>query len=331
MLVQDHHDVERKVVAILRILQGAEEPIGARTISRRLTDFGVNLTERAVRYHLKIMDERGLTVGLGRDGRLLTDKGVEELKNALVSDKVDLVITKIESLSYRTTFNPETGQGNVILNTSLFPKAKIDKALEFMAQAFRAKLAMSDLVALVPEGHRMGELEIPAGMVGFGTVCSFTLNGVLLKYGIPVDPKFGGILEIREERPLRFTELISYRGSSLDPLEVFIRSKMTNVTGAAQHGSGKLLASFREIPAICQESATSVLKRMNEFGLGGLMATGRPGQELLDITVGLGRTGIVVIGGLNPLAAVEEAGIVTYNRALSTLVDFHELRSFWEL
>jgi hypothetical protein len=35
--------------------------------------------------------------------------------------------------------------------------------------------------------------------------------------------------------------------------------------------------------------------------------------------------GLVVIGGLNPLAAVEEEGIPTTNRAMGTLMPFQEL------
>ena len=70
-------DVERKVIAILRVLKESPEPLGARIIARQLADYGINLTERAVRYHLKLMDERGLTQAVGRDGRLITPLGIE--------------------------------------------------------------------------------------------------------------------------------------------------------------------------------------------------------------------------------------------------------------
>ncbi len=39
-----------------------------------------------------------------------------------------------------------------------------------------------------------------------------------------------------------------------------------------------------------------------------------------------GRVGIIVAGGLNPIAAVEEVGIDTSNRALHGLCDFEKLR-----
>ena len=49
-------DVERKVVTILRVLAEHDEPVGARKIALRLRDYGIELSERAVRYHLQLMD-----------------------------------------------------------------------------------------------------------------------------------------------------------------------------------------------------------------------------------------------------------------------------------
>ena len=37
---------------------------------------------------------------------------------------------------------------------------------------------------------------VPPGKVGLATVCSVALNGVLLKAGIPVQSRFGGVLEV---------------------------------------------------------------------------------------------------------------------------------------
>ncbi|MBI4318086.1 MAG: DUF128 domain-containing protein [Chloroflexi bacterium] len=318
-------------MAILKVLAGEEEPLGARTISRRLKEHGVDLTERAVRYHLQILDERGQTQSNGKEGRLITAKGREEIANALVSDKVGLVINKIDSLSFRTSFDIRARKGRVILNTSLLPADRFPMAVAAMKDVFATKLCVSDLVAVARHGESLGSITVPKGMVGFGTICSITINGILLKAGIPVDSRFGGILQLREFKPLRFTELISYAGSSLDPLEVFIRSKMTSVRTTSKLGDGKILASFREVPSVCQPAVEEILAEISEAGLHGLITLGRPGQELLDVPVGVNRAGMVVIGGLNPLAAAEEAGIITENRAMSTMYDFEALRSFWEI
>ena len=73
-------DVERKCLSILKVLSDCQEPLGARVIAQRLKNYGIELSERAVRYHLKMMDERGFTRLEGRDGRLLTEQGLEEVR-----------------------------------------------------------------------------------------------------------------------------------------------------------------------------------------------------------------------------------------------------------
>ena len=70
----DSLDVERKVLSILRILGENQDPLGARIIAHQLKDYCVELGERAVRYHLKMADEKGLTQLIGRDGRILRER-----------------------------------------------------------------------------------------------------------------------------------------------------------------------------------------------------------------------------------------------------------------
>ena len=331
MIGSDSIGVERKVIAILRVLNESAEPLGARVIARQLKDYGIDLTERAVRYHLKLMDERGLTQGLGRDGRLITSSGVEELKNALVSDKVGFVINRIELLAFRTTFDWERRSGQVPINISFFPGEKFPRALETMKSAFKADLCVGDLVAVAEEGKKLGEIIIPEGKVGFATVCSIIINGALLKAGIPIDSRFGGILQIRNHKPLRFVELIHYAGSSLDPSEIFIRGKMTSVGEVARKGEGKILANFREIPVQCRPIAETVISRLKEAGLGGLLIMGNTSEPVCEVPVELNRVGMILIGGLNPVAAAEEAGIEAENIAMGSVIDYKQLRSVWEL
>jgi len=331
MLGRERREVERKFVSILRILKDTQEPVGARIIAQRLKDYGVDLRERAVRYHLKIMDERGLTRLVGRDGRLITEQGKEELRNALVGDKVGFIISKIELLAYRTTFDWRKRSGQVPVNISFFPRARWQKALDTMRNAFKAGLCVSDLVAVAQEGERLGAAIVPPGKIGLATVCSIIINGALLKAGIPMDSRFGGILEIRERKPLRFIELIEYSGSSLDPSEIYITSRMTSVAQAARTGSGKILANFREIPALCKPLAEEVIAALGEAGLGGVVMLGETSEPLCEIPVGPGKLGMILLGGLNPVAAAVESGIEAENAAMSGVIDYEDLTSFWKI
>lgn len=313
--------------AILDILNRQREIVGSREISRQLKTHGISLTERTVRYHLRILDERGYTEVFGKEGRKITEKGREELKHALVPQKVGFVISKIESLSYQTTMDINTMEGNVILNVSFIPANRLRSAVETLRPIFASPYAMSDRMIFKREGEAIGDVVIPEGLIGIGTVCSVTINGIFLKAGIPISSRFGGIVEVSHGKPLRFISIISYEGSSLDPLEMFIRSKMTDVSGALHKDSGKILASFREIPLICRDQAIHIANRMSEKGIQGILAIGEPNTPLLDIPVGMDKAGVVVVGGLNPIAAIEEQGILTENMAMSTLFDYADLLS----
>jgi len=321
----------KTMLSILKVLDtNPDKILGSRAISKRLKVYGIDLTERTVRYHLRILDERGFTKVFGKEGRMITPKGKEELTQALVSDKIGFIISKIETLSYLTDLDLETREGNIILNISYFPEERLKDSLALMNPVFSSSYVMSKMVILKRSGERIGDVMVPDGQVGFGTVCSVTINGLFLKAGIPVTSRFGGVLQINSE-PVRFTALIAYEGSSLDPLEVFIKSRMTDVSGAVGNHSGKILASFREIPVVSIEKATKLRETLNDKGIGGILLIGSPNQQLLEIPVGLDRAGMIIVGGLNPIAVLEEGGIPTTTKAMSTLYPFAELVPFHDL
>ncbi len=330
MIGVETQEVKRKEHLILKILNDSSQPLGARIIGRHLKDRGVNLGERAVRYHLKLLDERGLTRLVSRDGRLITELGVEELGNALVRDKVGFAIARIELLAFRTQFDWEKNNGLIPVNVSFFTKNKFEKALQAMKPVFDSGLCVSDLVAVAREGEQVGELTVPRGKIGLATVCSIVINGTMLKAGVPMDSRFGGILQIRNHQPLRFVELIHYAGSSLDPSEVFIRAGMTSVRDAARTGNGKILANFREIPALCCSIAEDVVSKLREARLGGLIVMGKTSEPVCEIPVELNRIGMIFIGGLNPVAAAEESGVEAENYAMSTVMEYKKLVKFEE-
>ena len=324
-------DVERKTIAIMRILRDSPEPLGARVISYHLKDHGIELSERAVRYHLKLMDERGFTESVGRNGRLITQLGREELESALVSDKVGFVASKIELLAYQTDFDLDKHQGKIPVNISFFPERQFKKAIEVMKRAFQAGICVGDLVAVARHGEKLGGIIMPQGKIGLATVCSVIVNGALLKAGIPMDSKFGGILQIKNRKPLRFVELIQYSGSSLDPSEIYITSKMTSIGQVAREGEGRILANFREIQAICQPEAEKIVAGLKEARLGGVLMIGEVSKSVCEVPVELNKVGMILTGGLNPVAAAVESGIEVENHAMSTVMEYRELIRFWNL
>jgi len=297
-----------------------------------MKDSGLDLSERTVRYHLKLMDHKGLTRLMGRrDGRMITDHGKEELSNARVQDKVSLCSSRIDILAFKTTFDLSKQQGLVPVNVSLFMKDRFQEALEAMKPAFQNKMAVSDRIAIARNGEKLGDITIPDGQVGLATVCSILINGILLKNGVPIDSRFGGILQVKNGKPLRFVELIHYADSSLDPFEIFIRGKMTSVNQVVLKGEGNILANFREIPAVSMAHVTDLMKGIRETGLGGIMAVGCSGNPVCETMVGLNKAGMILLGGLNPVACAHEQGINVNNLAMTTVMEFRDMQNISDL
>lgn len=56
--------IERKLIEIMRVIHESDKPIGARAIADELNNRGYDIGERAVRYHLRILDEEGSQVNM---------------------------------------------------------------------------------------------------------------------------------------------------------------------------------------------------------------------------------------------------------------------------
>ncbi|MCX9074478.1 MAG: DUF128 domain-containing protein [Candidatus Methanoperedens sp.] len=317
--------VQRKLIEILRILYENHEPIGARLIADRMNERGYPIGERGVRYHLRILDERGLTKRQGYDGRVITERGVHELNSALVGDRLGFIITRIEKFIYDTTFDLRKGQGKVIINTSIIDKYDFDKAMEILRRVVNNGYSISPYIKLFEEGTVTSDLKVPEGKIGIATMCSITIDGILMKNGIPVNTKYGGILEVKDRVPVHFEDLIFYTGTTIDPMRIFISKKLTRVLAAVDTGSGRLLPNLREIPASALPEAEKVLQSIMDSRIGGIAEIGKPGKQVLGAPVENGKVGVVAIAGVNGMAAVEEMGIKVDTHPISTIIDFKDL------
>jgi repressor of nif and glnA expression len=358
--------IEKKRLSILKILKDSGGPVPGSTITEELNRMGSEISERTVRFHLLEMDREGLTRSAGKQGRMITDKGVDELSIARIYDKVGFLTARIDEMTTRSTYDIRTGEGSIVVNVSLIKNSDLPEAVELLSESFSSGYTMGELITLFEPGkpERGGDpyktaaassvsagglppsrggsspsygglssagVHVPWGYTGIGTVSSININAVLLKHGVPARSVFGGILEIAEKTPVRFMEIIKYGGTSIDPLEVFIKGKMTDINGIIKTGNGKIGASFIEFPESCRKKVIDTNFRIAGEGLGGLFATGWPGKELFDIPVNEGRVGGVVPGGLNAVAYLEENGIGLTSSALSTLVDVKQMFSYREL
>ena len=317
---------------ILKVLHRINRPAGASQVEELLRGWGVDLSERSIRLYLFQLDAEGLTqLQSRRAGRVLTAKGRAEIEKGDVLERMGFISGQIDELTYRMGFSLRSGMGTLVVNTTLLAAREEVAALDIVRPVFAARLGMGTRLLVLRAGaiyDLRRAAVVPRGKIAMVTVCSVTLNGILLKEGIPVTSRFGGLLEFRNRTPSRFVELLEYGGTTQDPLELFIRAKMTRVRQCESTGNGIVGASFREFPSVALPAVLKIRDQLRLVGLDGILAVGVPNQPLFGSPVGEGRTGMVVLGGLNPAAALEEAGIASENRSLAGLLEYQKLPEY---
>ncbi|MCZ7372532.1 MAG: NrpR regulatory domain-containing protein, partial [Candidatus Methanoperedens sp.] len=112
------------------------------------------------------------------------------------------IISRIESMMYEVTFDPAQRKGKIIANISIINEADLEKVTGLFRQAMHSGLSVSPYIKIIPSGEKIGNILIEKAKIGIATACSITIDGVLLKAGIPVKPKFGGVVEIHDGSPL---------------------------------------------------------------------------------------------------------------------------------
>jgi repressor of nif and glnA expression len=292
---------EHKYIEILRILKDHQEPMGAKRLSEILAERGYVMTDRAVQYYLRYLDTRGFTQKIGNQGRILTETGIAETDSALVEDRIGFVISKLERLAYRSTFDPDTATGDVAYNLSIVP----DEILEGVVQTFdkvrEAGYSFFHSYSIIDRDPR-----IPSGHSGIITICSITMDGVFQHNGIPVTMAYGGTIRIADKIPVEFVDLIGYQGSTVDPLQLFINSGLTSIGSCIDNGNGVLLANIRQIPGSSWERASDLITRMQNSGFRFPLMMGK--GQIYNLMTDPSRISLVSCSGMNSIGYASEKG-----------------------
>ena len=69
---------------------------------------------------------------------------------------------------------------------------------------------------------------------------------------------------------------------------------------------------------------------MLRAGFAGLVVLGETSEPVCQVPVELNKIGVILLGGLNPVAVAEEAGIEAENHAMSTVMEYKDLAKFRE-
>jgi repressor of nif and glnA expression len=189
----------------------------------------------------------------------------------------------------------------VAYNLSIVPEKRIDDVLTCFDEIIKAKNGFFSSYRVIDRDPR-----IPDDSIGIITVCSITMDGVFQSRGIPVRMAYGGRLAIEHSEPIRFIDLIGYRGTTIDPLQLFISAGLTSVSTMIETGTGTALANVREVPAAAEGKVRETIAQMRKSGF------------VFPVTMGISpfnlpsnpyRLSIVSFSGMNFVAGVVEKGI----------------------
>ena len=304
----------RKEIELLRILSEFDVPVGSTLLKRELRQRGFLLSERTVRYHLQLLEAKGFVLGHDRRGRTITQHGLEELSRSLATQRLGFTTTRFMSLAYSATYDPTVDSGTVVANVSLLDKSLQDKTVDTMKALQSMNLLSAPYIKVLNENEEYCDISVPKGKFALFTVCNLTLDSILIHSGIPLFFKYGGLVQVVNRKPIRFVELISYEGTTIPPLDVFVYRKMTSISRILKTGSGMLLATLREIPSEARERTVKILEKQQKKGWGGVLVLGEPNEPVLGVPVGMDRFGICMVGGIVPGAAMVEEGeqVVTF-------------------
>ena len=319
------NEITRKEIEILRILSEFESPIGSTLLKRELRKRGFLLSERTVRYHLQLLEVKGFLAGHNRRGRTITVQGIEELGRALASQRLGFVTTRFMSLAYSATYDPTKDTGTVIANVSLLDKNLKDKTVETMKALQSVNLLSAPYIKVLDQNTEYCDISVPKGKIGLFTVCNLTLDSILIHSGIPLVFGYGGLVQVVNRKPIRFVEIMSYEGTTIPPLEVFVYRKMTSILRILRTGSGMLLATMREIPAEARDQTVEILESQQNKGWGGVLVVGEPNEPVLGVPVSMDRFGICLVGGIVPGAAMVEEGAQIVTTAPHCFVPIEEM------
>ena len=296
----------RKEIEILRILSEFDSPLGSTLLKRELRKRGFLLSERTVRYHLQLLEAKGFLFGHDRKGRTITQQGLEELSRSLATQRLGFTTTRFMALAYSATYDPKINNGTVIANVSLLNKNLQDDAIETMKALQNVNLLSAPYIKVLKENEEYCDISAQKGQVALFTVCNLTLDSMLIHSGIPLFFKYGGLVQVVNRKPIRFVEIISYEGTTIPPLEVFVHRKMTSISSVLKTGSGMLLATLREVPSEAREKTLKIIEEQQKKGWGGVLVVGEPNEPVLGIPVGMDRFGICMVGGIVPGAVMAE-------------------------
>lgn len=289
-------------------------------IAEKLKSRGLNLDSRTVRYRINRLVEMGLVKKQSR-GAFITDEGLQKLKIRNVFGRLGEFSEKIDENVFTCTFNLAGMKGTVPTNTAIIDKSHYEKVRDLIIETSKAPFIVSELLVVRDEGEEIEGYSIPEGHFAISVISNTIYDVILRNAGINLQTEFAGLL-FWKNGPLGITDVISYRGTTLSPGLLLMRSGLTSVWRAVKD-EGYIIVAIRSLSRYALEIAKIEMERAHARGLKGLINAGEAEAEFCNSNL---RAMLVISAGLNYIAPIVENGIHGELLVNELQIDYREFR-----
>jgi len=315
---------DRTEYEILSILDRKNRAVNSAEIEKELRKIGIDISRRRIVQYLEILDDKGFSENLGREGRRITEAGRDEVGKSMVHTKSDYILRVNAILSTDMTFDIERRKGKVAVNLSIINENKERDVMKILKDICTSTNWAPPFIKIGYSGETLCDYKIPEGKIGLATITSMAIDGIFVNSGIYTVPLYTGLIEFSDHKPIRFINIVSTTGCSFDPLTIFMGRERSTVCDAVRKGCGLMPADYREYPSMVRDKIIRILEKIIEI-FGGLIMISEPEAFILGVLPKIGYGGISALGGEILISALNEKGISMVTRTVYSTIDFKEL------
>jgi len=241
--------------------------------------------------------------------------------------KIRFINHLIEEYALSVSYNPDTNSGQAIYNLSFINESDFEYAIKAFKETHRVGLCISDRVKFLHPGDEIGGIQIPDGRIGVCNLCSLTIDALMIREGVPHNAVGGGVLEVSDGECQRFTSMIRYNSTTVDPTELYISREAVSVSNVIKKGTGYILANVREFHMDAENLVYNLFDKLTDVGFTGIIDIGPPNLHIFGVPVTPEYQGVAMAGGTNWFAYFQESGYEVVVNAIKGLIEYNSMDS----
>ncbi len=244
--------------------------------------------------------------------------------------KIRFINHLIEDYALSVSYNPDNNSGLAIYNLSFINESDFEYAVKAFKETYKTGLCINDRIKFLHSGDEIDGIRIPDGRIGVCNLCSLTIDALMIKEGVPHNAIGGGVLEVADGECQRFTSMIKYNHTTVDPTELYISREAVSVSDVINNGTGSVLANVREFHMDAENRVYILFDKLTDVGLTGIIDIGPPNMHILGVPVTPEYQGVVMAGGTNWFAYFQESGYNVRVNAIRGLIEYNSLDSIFD-